>query len=205
MKQLVYIADPMCSWCWGFAPEMAKLQTHFGSRLGIVPVMGGLRPGTTEAMTADLKSAVRSHWLHVAEATGQPFDHTFFDWPGFVYDTEPACRAVVAVRTMRPEVSLMYFGTVQQAFYAESRDVTQTSELRACATSIGLDGDDFTDAFDSTGSHEALERDFMIRHRLKVSGFPSLFAEEIGHKPVMLIEGYRKLDGLIPAIEKWLG
>lgn len=205
MKQLIYIADPMCSWCWGFAPQLAKLQSHFGGRLSIIPIMGGLRPGHRDPMTEELKTAVRSHWIHVAEATGQRFDYGFFDRHGYIYDTEPACRAVVAVRTIQPEVSLMYFGAVQQAFYVEGRDVTQTSELVDCATSIGLDANDFTEAYDSPGAEEAVERDFMIRHRMKVKGFPALFAEEIGHKPVMLIEGYRKLDGLIPAIEKWLG
>lgn len=156
-------------------------------------------------MPGELRDAVRSHWLHVAERTGQPFDHRFFEWPGFVYDTEPACRAVVTVRTLRPEVALMYFGAVQQAFYAEGRDVTREEELAACATSIGLAADEFLEAFRHDSAREATERDFLIRQRLKVSGFPTLFAEEIGQPPVPLTEGYRKLDGLIPAIEKWLG
>ncbi len=204
MKQLVYVADPMCSWCWGFQPQLQKLQSTFVDRLPIIPVMGGLRAGATEPMTPELKEAVRAHWLHVAEATGQPFDHAFFDRPDYVYDTEPACRAVVTVRTLRPEVALMYFGTVQQAFYAEGRDVTRTDELTACAAAIGLPPEDFLAAFEADSAREAVTRDFLITQRLGVDGFPALFAEQIGHDPVQLVAGYRPLDGLIPALENWL-
>jgi len=43
---LLYVADPMCSWCWGFAPVIADICAAFGDRLPVRPVMGGLRPGT---------------------------------------------------------------------------------------------------------------------------------------------------------------
>ena len=32
--QFVYFADPMCSWCYGFAPVIAALAERFEGRLG---------------------------------------------------------------------------------------------------------------------------------------------------------------------------
>jgi len=43
--QFVYFADPMCSWCYGFAPVIAALAERFEGRLGLQLVMGGLRAG----------------------------------------------------------------------------------------------------------------------------------------------------------------
>src|SRR3712207_8936900 len=63
----------------------------------------------------------RSHWEHVAELTGQPFEFAFFDRQGFVYDTEPACRAVATVREQRPELALPYL----------HRSEEHTSELQS--------------------------------------------------------------------------
>ncbi len=28
---LVYVADPMCSWCWGFSPVIDAIRERFGS------------------------------------------------------------------------------------------------------------------------------------------------------------------------------
>jgi len=43
---LIYFADPMCSWCWGFAPVIAQVRERYGEALPVRLVLGGLRPGT---------------------------------------------------------------------------------------------------------------------------------------------------------------
>ena len=70
------------------------------------------------------KAYVRHHWEQVEASTGQPFAYAFFAWEGFVYDTEPARRAVVAAQPLAPEATLVYLAAVQHVFYAENRDVT---------------------------------------------------------------------------------
>ena len=86
---LIYFADPMCSWCWGFSPVIEAVRERFGPSLPIRLMLGGLRPGTTEPMTEGSKREICEHWEHVHEASGQPFDWSFFDREGFIYDTEP--------------------------------------------------------------------------------------------------------------------
>ena len=46
----IYFVDPMCSWCYGFSPVVRSLRRRYRDVLAIRPVMGGLRPGTTEPM-----------------------------------------------------------------------------------------------------------------------------------------------------------
>ena len=29
-KHFLYVADPMCSWCWGFSPVIDKIDETFG-------------------------------------------------------------------------------------------------------------------------------------------------------------------------------
>ena len=91
---LIYFADPMCSWCYGFSPVIADIRRAFGRALPIRLVMGGLRPGTEQPMTEAAKTEIKGHWTHVAEASGLPFDGGVLDIPGFRYDTDPAARAV---------------------------------------------------------------------------------------------------------------
>jgi len=35
-RHLVYFADPMCSWCWGFAPAIEALAEVRGDTLPII-------------------------------------------------------------------------------------------------------------------------------------------------------------------------
>lgn len=49
LPSLVYVGDPMCSWCYGFGQELSKaLAQRLEMRLDIVT--GGLRAGGTEVL-----------------------------------------------------------------------------------------------------------------------------------------------------------
>ena len=52
--RLIYVMDPMCSWCYAFQPELEDfLQTQ--SSLDVSWVMGGLAPDSTDPMDESLK------------------------------------------------------------------------------------------------------------------------------------------------------
>ena len=34
--EFVYVGDPMCSWCWGFAPVLDQLAGHYAIPIRIV-------------------------------------------------------------------------------------------------------------------------------------------------------------------------
>jgi len=85
---------------------MDRVAARFGERLPIRLVLGGLRPGTVDPMDDAMRVSIRDHWTHVHEASGQPFDFDFFERERFVYDTEPACRAVVAARKNKPSATM---------------------------------------------------------------------------------------------------
>jgi putative protein-disulfide isomerase len=92
-------------------------------------VVGGLRTGSGAALEPTTRRYILEHWQAVTEATGQPFKFDGALPDGFVYDTEPACRAIVTARSLAPDCAWTLVGLIQQAFYAEGRDVTQASVL----------------------------------------------------------------------------
>lgn len=170
---LVYFADPLCSWCYGFGPELTRvLDAHEGARVDLV--MGGLRPYTTEPMSAAFRQMIRGHWDHVAEASGQPFSNAILERDDFVYDTEPPCRAVVTARTLDPARALAFMKSIQHAFYAEGRDVTRPDVLASLAGDCGYDAAAFRASFESDAMREATRSDFRDTQSLGVNGFPTL-------------------------------
>lgn len=200
----LYFADPMCSWCYGFSPVIAQVAEHFVDRIPVRIVMGGLRPGTTQPMRPEDKDYIRGAWARVAEASGQPFDHAFFDRDGFVYDTEPACRAVVAMRTMAPGQALAFLARVSRAFYAEGRDTTDADVLCALAGEFEQDESSFRDAFFAADARNETMRDFLFSQQSGVTGFPCLVVGTGGSDYALVSNGFRPLDGLIEAVEGWL-
>jgi len=206
-QNLIFVADPMCSWCWGFSPVMRQLRDEFGGKLGISVLVGGLRPGTTEPMDEAMSSSIRHHWKEVHEKTGQPFDFSFFERDGFIYDTEPSCRAVVTVRGLNPGATLDYLEDLHRANYAKNRDITDASVLADIAAGRGVDADDFAENFASDQMRAATKQDFHAARSLGITGFPSIVArrridgEEDQY--AFLTLGYRPYEALQPLLAEW--
>ena len=202
--QLVYVADPMCSWCWGFSPVIDSIRDHFGSDLQVRLLLGGLRPGTTEAMDDAAKAMIREHWEHVQERTGQPFDFTFFDRDGFVYNTEPPSRAIVAARRQDSETAFSLLKKIQKAFYAENRDVTDGDVLCDLAAGSGMDRKAFGDLFDSKNVRQETIDDFAAARRAGVDGFPALIAGTDSEGYEVITIGCRPWEQIKSLITSWL-
>jgi putative protein-disulfide isomerase len=202
--QMVYFADPMCSWCYGFSPVIAALAERLQGRLPLRLVMGGLRARNREAMGPAEKAYVRKAWLSVAAATGQVFDLGFFQREGFSYDTEPACRAVVAVRRTRPQLALSFMARLQQAFYANNCDITCADAIAGIAAETALLRQAFADAFEAAETRNETFRDFLRAQELGIRGFPTLIAGSDATGYILVSSGYRPLTDLLPPLERWL-
>ncbi len=202
LRRFLYIADPMCSWCWGFAPVIARIAAEYGDKAPVRLIAGGLRIGTTEPMDARARDYVRHHWGQVQAMTGQPFDFAFFDRRNFIYDTLPACRAVVALRNLAPERVLPSFAAIQRAFYAENRDVTRIDVLADIAAAAGIDRETFLAVYASDEIGESLAADLAAVKALDVSGFPALLAADEGGAAFLTV-GYRSFAALQPLIDRW--
>ena len=201
---IVYFADPMCSWCWGFVPVVDAIAARH-PELPIRLILGGLRPFTQSVMDEAAKKTTREHWEHVAKASGQPFDYRFFDRVGFVYDTEPAARAVVAARRLQPGRTFALNHRIAQAFYAENRDVTKAETLADLAAEGGFDRDDFLLAFEDEATKAETLQDFALAQQAGVTGFPTLFAgpqDDGSFLPITV--GYQPPEAVLARIGMWL-
>jgi putative protein-disulfide isomerase len=192
--QLRYYADPLCSWCYGFGPELKKLLDRRAD-LGLTLVMGGLRPFNREPMTLAFRTMLREHWNHVAVASGLPFSQTVLERGDFIYDTEPACRAVVTARQLFPAQALAVMKAIQLAFYRDGEDATSTEVLSGIAAAHGYDRDTFRAAFESEPMRRATRADFAATQSLGVSGFPTV-ALSRGEELYLVTSGYVTHDVL---------
>ncbi|MFF7708780.1 DsbA family protein [Pseudomonas sp. NPDC007930] len=203
MRRLLYVMDPMCSWCWGFAPVAAALfeQAAAAGVSGHL-VMGGLRSGGA-ALDSTTRQYILEHWRAVEQASGQPFRFEGALGDGFVYDTEPACRAVVTARGLAEDLAWPLARRIQQAFYAEGRDTTAAAVLAELAEACGIPRIEFADAFDHPAQAATTQADIAWARDLGIAGFPTMLAQN-GSQLALLTNGYQPLEALAPLLQAWL-
>lgn len=202
---LIYFADPMCSWCYGFSPVIDQIRRAYGDALPVRVVMGGLRPGTDTPMTAEAKATVAGHWVHVHEASGLPFDPAVLDREGFIYDTDPAARAVVVVRRAGEDVAARYLAAAQRAFYAENRDVTSAAVLADLAEDFGLERAAFLEAWASEDAKQETWRDYAMSQNAGVTGFPTLVGGPNAEGVYGVVtRGYASGEQVLGVLRNWI-
>lgn len=202
-KTLWYIADPMCSWCWGFSPVIEEIRNECGTLVKVELLLGGLRPGTKEPMPSSQREEILRHWHSVQRATGQPFQFEGAMPEGFIYDTEPASRAVLAVSRIAPDLTFPFLKTVQTAFYVEQQNVTSPGVLAQLATNVGLDAQSFSQVFESDAVKKLMLAQFHKARLWGVHGFPAVIGQS-GADYTLLTNGYCSLEALRGKLGKWL-
>jgi putative protein-disulfide isomerase len=201
----IYFADPMCSWCYGFSPVVRTLRERYRDVLPIRLVMGGLRPGTREPMPEAARKSLVGHWDEIAQMAGVPFSDVLIARDGFVYDTDPAARAVVLARRTSDEDALDFLEAAHKAFYAEGRDVTDRAVLADIAASLGFDRESFGAALADEGLEKETWRDYAISQRAGATGFPTLIVGPNGDGSFALVtRGYQAGQPVIDGIDQWL-
>jgi putative protein-disulfide isomerase len=200
--ELVLAADPMCSWCYGSGKQMAVLLArHPGISLKIV--LGGLRAGATDVLDDAGKQFRLHHWAKVEVASGVPFNRDgLLARTGFVYDTEPVCRAVVTARILRPEADILkVFRAFQRAFYVDALDTTDGAVLADVGSraleEVGhpVSAAEFLITWKAKSTIEEAATDFAAARAMGVSSFPTLFVRK-GGTLSRVGEGYAHVDDL---------
>ena len=202
-KEILYIGDPMCSWCWGFSSVIDAIQNDFDHEAPLSIILGGLHAFDSFPMGNDYKTDIRHHWEDVSKATGAIFDYRFFDRNNFILDTEPACRAVVTMRQIKPDVVLSFYESISRSFYSENKDTTVLETFKLLVEKFDVDFDKFKQKFNSEKTKGETKKDFQVSQRLGVTGFPTLIIKE-GDKLALLAGGYQPYKRLKPAIKNWL-
>jgi len=74
---LVYIMDPMCSWCWAFKPVLTEIRNTF-PELGYYTLAGGLAPDSDEPMPDAQQEQIAATWKKIEAMVGTKFNHDFW-------------------------------------------------------------------------------------------------------------------------------
>ena len=200
--EFLYVGDPMCSWCWGFAPVLERLDARFHVPLQVIA--GGLRPGAAaEPLDELMRRVLINHWQAVEERSGQPFDLAVLDRDDWIYDTLVPDTAVVTMRTLNEPETLAFFARLQRSFYAEAVDITDPDEYPRLLEEFDVDTNTFIEQLASAEMATLTYGDFQTARRLGVNGFPTLLLRD-GDTAFVVTRGYLPYEPLESALRGFL-
>jgi putative protein-disulfide isomerase len=183
---------------------ITQLAARHRERLTIALLVGGLRAGSTVPTDAHFREEILQHWRAVHARSYQPFAFHGALPDGFVYDTEPPCRAVVTVHDLAPDTGLAFFHRLQRAFYVEQLPVTRSDVLARLADSASVSPQTFSTHFASEAMRERTRQHFVLTRELGVRGFPTVWMAD-AQQVQLLTRGYQPLEQLAPSVDGWLG
>ena len=153
VKQLTYLMDPFCGWCYGASPALQALRTEPGIQITIAPT--GLFAGDgSRPMNAEFARFAWTNDQRIASLTGQRFTEAYrtnlLNDTSRRFDSGPATLALTAVLLTAPDRELDALLAFQEARYVSGRDTAdvavlvgtlQEMELNAAAKRL-LEADD---------------------------------------------------------------
>ncbi len=196
--ELRYFGDPMCSWCWGFKPVLEQAEVEY-PELRRITVMGGLRGEGDAPMDDQLMKMIRSAWVRIEEATGQPFNHELWERHRPLANTLTACRAVMAARHLHPESEWEFMVGMFEAYFIHAQDPTLRETQLGVADKLGFDTSEFAAGLESAEVEQKLLSDLRTTQRFGITGFPSVVLT-INDNHYLVSPGYQPIEGLRKAI-----
>ncbi|MDO8939851.1 MAG: DsbA family protein [Methylicorpusculum sp.] len=173
--RLMYIHDPMCSWCYAFSASLKALQRDLPPGIVFDYVLGGLAPDTTTPMPIEMQQALQQTWRRIETTVpGVQFNFDFWTLTTPVRSTYPACRALLAARQQGSECETRLLRTIQSAYYQQARNPSLLDTLEQCAAEVGLDTVAFARAIRSPAIEQALQHDIETSRGMSVTTYPSL-------------------------------
>ncbi|MBN3562683.1 DsbA family protein [Aliamphritea spongicola] len=198
---LIYVMDPMCSWCWAFQHPLQQLTERLNPDIQVLCYMGGLAPDNDQPMDPELRQAIQYTWQQIEARTGTQFNHDFWTQCQPRRSTYPACRAVISAESMQSGAGMKMIRAIQEAYYLQARNPSDIDTLTELAAETGLDKETFAATLQSTETEQTLQSDLRFSHSIGVQGFPFLaYQTEAGIEPLAV--GYCSEEQLLTRAEK---
>ncbi|MGB5199413.1 MAG: DsbA family protein [Sedimenticolaceae bacterium] len=173
--QLIYLHDPMCSWCWGFRPTFEQLCASLPRHVAVRRLLGGLAPDSDQPMPADMQMRLQQTWRRIQQRIpGTRFNFDFWRVCDPRRSTWPACRAVIAAREFDRALETAMITAIQRAYYLEARNPSDSNTLVSLAEHLGIDGMAFAQRLDAPETQATLADEIAQARGMGADSFPSL-------------------------------
>jgi putative protein-disulfide isomerase len=208
MKEIIYIYDALCGWCYGFSPVVKQLKTQYGNQLAFSVRSGGMVTGERVEPFAKKAAYIKGAIPRVEEVAGVKFGEAFINGPlaspTYLSDSTPPAVALAAFRSFAMGQAVEFAHEVQRAFYSEGKDLHAEKTYTEIAQRLaGVPEADFLARYRSPLYRIQAEDEFMEVQGWGVQSFPTLLYHN-GRQLFLVAQGFAPLASLDEVMQKIL-
>jgi len=198
--RLIYAFDPLCGWCYGFAPALRALRAALPT-LQIDLVMGGLVTGGRIGPYSEAADYIRAASARLEAVTGVALSEAFkakiLTDPSITSSSIPPCDALLQVRHAAPERVLDVAEAIQIAHFRDGSDLNDPATYAGIMRRLSIKLDVTLPA--PTQISPALAQEFAATRALGLTSYPSLLmasggdprSVDLTYDPVALVARIR--------------
>ncbi len=196
--KVLFVTDPMCSWCWGMASEIEHARRGATGEFEFDCLLGGINVGSSHPISDFARARLADIWRRVNRVTGAAFGAGL---PGgdFVYNSLPACIAAEAIRELTQAPPFEFVHRLQRRFFVDGNDVANEACLAGEAAALGVDSAQFAQACRDTAIVARVHEGFAIAKSYGTAALPSVLLEVRGVRR-LVAGGYVDAPTLIDSL-----
>lgn len=180
-KQLIYIADTYCIWCYAFNQTLEQVALDFENQFDVTLLNGGMiQRDITQAQLFSRFPNPEDLHAQVTQRSGVEFGEEYLQGvkgqssiKRILNSTMPA-RAILAFKHLglRDELTLAH--SIQDIYYRQNLDLQELRSYEKIADKFGVNFVDFETQFRRSTSKIGVQNEYDQVRQLSVQGYPAV-------------------------------
>ncbi len=204
-KQILYLFDPLCGWCYGFSDTILKFWDKYRYQYEFVPIPGGMviddRVQPISAIEEYISGALENLEAKTGCVFGDAYKNGLLKSKDTIMDSEKPSRALITFRTFNADMSMQYARELQKSHYYDGRDYNDDELYKELAEKFGIAPVPFMKRFEEEKMKQHVQQEFAWVKESGVQGFPTVVLRN-DSKYYLLSNGYVPLEELEITLEK---
>lgn len=206
---IIYVYDGLCSWCYGFEPQMQALFEQWHATHDFQFVSGGMFPeAQQQRIQGILGDNFREAYARVAEYSGAVITEKYLDGlvtqENYIVNSDATARAFAAFQSYGKTQAeqLAFIIQLQTNIYQNGLNPNGEALYRETAAHFGLSEDDFLAKMQSEAVQTAVDEAYAYARALQVNSFPQVFLKTTDERYFQLAKGHTTATHISEIIKK---
>ncbi len=204
--KIYYVYDPLCGWCFAYAPIMTKLSQEFKDQVEFVVIPGGMIVGENVRPIREIAPYLLQAIPEFEEISGVKMGEPYMAMlkeGSYIASSYRPSLAMVVFKSFNTGRDVEYAHKVQQSYFIEAKDIMGDSLYMDLARQFEISPDEFMKRMADTSYQSKTQDHFDFAAYLNTKGFPALVGKS-GDSYIKITYGYLSEEESRKKIQKFL-
>jgi putative protein-disulfide isomerase len=197
-KEITYIYDALCGWCYGFSEVIKAFEENYHSEYNFKVLSGGLIKGDRIGPIGEMSAYILNAIPHLEKTTGQLIGKAFIDVlkdGTRIQDSNIPARALCVFKSISSGMEIRIAHKIQQMQFVYGMDLSIAENYNEICNELGISLDEFKLKLSSPEIVQLALREFNQVAAWGINGFPAVILNR-GDMLMAISRGYTSLVDL---------